>query len=392
VSSAKTISTDLIEVSVSETFEIQTLASQWMQLEIGAKPAYFLSWGWVNTWLKLLPGTMSPRLLTAKYKDEVVGLALLLKNTRSTKTILIPSKVLLVHETGDPHYDLIAVEYNDFLVKQEYRAEITAACLKHLSTQLSDWDEILISAVDSDSPLTDPELSRRYKLNLKPRQELPSWYTNLEEIRQTGKPYIDSLSSNSRYQIRRAIRDCEKHGDLQFSVARSKEEALDYLSRLSEWHRIYWNGKGNRGCFENTFLLNFHQTLIHDRFSHGEIQLVCLRAGAHELGYLYNFVKDGCVYFYQSGFNYDIGRKLKPGLIAHYKAIEHNMEQGMSVYNFLASDDRYKRSLSTNKHRLLWVSLQKNKLRFQLENALDGFIVNCKNTVKRVRKLYRRTN
>jgi len=391
VSSAETISTDLIEVSVSETFEIQTLASQWMRLEISAKPAYVLSWGWVQTWLKLLPGTIRPRLLSAKYKGEIVGLALFVKNTQSRKKFLTPSKMLVVHETGDLDYDLLTIEYNDFLVQQEYQAEITAACLKHLNEQLADWDEILISAVDSDSPLTDPELTRRFKLNLKTRKTLPSWYVDLEEIRRTGKSYLDSLSRNTRYQIRRAIRECEKLGELQFSTATSKEQALDYLSRLSEWHRIYWNSKGQDGCFDNAFFLKFHQTLIQDRFSHGEIQLVCLRLGTHELGYLYNFVKYGCVYFYQSGFNYEISRKLKPGFIAHYKAIDHNMEQGMSLYNFLASDDRYKRSLSTDKDELLWVSLQKDRLKFRIENMLDDSLENCKEMLRQGRNIYRKS-
>ena len=391
MNSTETISTDLIEVSVSETFEIQVLASQWMQLEISAQPAYFLSWGWIQTWLKLLPGTIRPRVLSAKYKGEIVGLALLAKYTRSRKTFLISSKMLVAHETGDPDYDLLTIEYNDFLVKQECQAEVTAACLEHLSEQLADWDEILIRAADSDSPLTDPELTRRCKLNLKTRKELPSWYVNLEEIRRTGKSYLDSLSSNTRYQIRRAIRECEKLGELRFSMATSEEEALEYLSRLSEWHRIYWNSKGHSGCFDNTFFLKFHQTLIQDRFSHGEIQLVCLRLGTHDLGYLYNFVKYGCVYFYQSGFNYELNRKFKPGFIAHYKTIDYNMEQGMSLYNFLASNDRYKRSLSTDKDELLWVSLQKDRLKFRIENRLDGFLKNCKEMLRQGRNIYRRS-
>ena len=90
--------------------------------------------------------------------------------------------------------------------------------------------------------------------------------------------------------------------------------------------------------------------------------------------------------------NITVFEKLKPGLIAHHKAIEFNYEEGMSMYNFLASDDRYKRSLSTNKDELLWVSLQKDELRFRLENALDGFLLNCKNIVRQGRKLYKRNN
>lgn len=389
--SRETISTDMIEVSITDIHDVPQLASQWAQLELNVKPAYFLSWGWVGTWLKLLPDTITPKVLMAKYKGETVGLAILIQNTLSRKGLIAPSKTLVVHETGDLDYDLLTIEYNDFLIRKQYQTEVTTACLEYLKERFGDWDEILLRATDSNSPLTNFKLLKHCGLNLKINQDQPSWYVNLQELRETGKTYLDSLSSNTRYQIRRAIRECKKHGDLEFSTAQSVEEALDYLTRLSKWHHKYWRSKGHNGCFSNPFLLKFHQSLIRDRFNHGEIQLVRIRLDDNELGYLYNLVKDGCVYFYQSGFNYDAGKRLKPGLVAHYKAIEYNFEQGMSVYNFLASDDRYKCSLSTNKHRLLWVSLQKNKLRFRLENAVDDFLKNCKDIVRRGRRLYKRT-
>ena len=392
MNSGEIISPEMIEVSIIDIHDISQLASQWTKLEFNVKPTYFLSWGWVGTWLKLLPDTIKPKVLMAKYKGETVGLAILIQNTQSRKGLIAPSKMLVVHETGDLDYDLLVIEYNDFLIRQEYQTEVTTACLEYLQEQFDDWDEVLLSAVDSRSPLTNSELVKHCGLNLKVKQSQPSWYVDLQELREKRKTYLDSLSSNTRYQIRRAIRECDKHGDLEFSTAKSSEEALDYLSRLSKWHHKYWQSKGLNGCFSNPFLLKFHQTLIRDRFDHGEIQLVHIRLGDIELGYLYNLIKDDCVYFYQSGFNYEVGKKIKPGLIAHYKAIEFNFEQGMSVYNFLASDDRYKRSLSSNKHQLLWVSLQKNKLKFQLEDALDGFLVNCKNIVRRGRRLYRRNN
>lgn len=380
----------MIEVSITDIHDIPQLELPWRELELRVKPAYFLSWGWIGTWLKLLPDTTRPKLLLANYKGETVGLAILLQNTRSRKSLMAPSKTLVVHETGDPDYDLLTIEYNGFLVLQQYQDEVTAACLEHLKERFDGWDEILIRAADSSSPLTNIELLRQCGLNLRIHQDLPSWYVNLQELRGTGKPYLDALSRNTRYQIRRATRECEKHGDLAFSTAESSEEALDYLSRLSKWHHEYWSGKGLSGCFSNPFLLEFHQSLIRDRFDHGEIQLIRIRLGDSELGYLYNLVNDDRVYFYQSGFNYDAGKKLKPGLITHYKAIEYNFAQGMSEYNFLASDDRYKRSLSTNNHRLLWVSLQKNKFGFRLENAAVDFLVNCKNIARRGRSLFRR--
>lgn len=383
------MSADMIDVSIIDGQNISQLELQWAQLEFHVKPTYFLSWGWVATWLRLLPDTILPMVLVAKYNGETIGLAVFIQNTLSRRGLVAPSKALVIHETGDLDYDLLRIEYNNILIRQECQAEVAIAFLTYLKKQFDDWDEILLSAADSSSPLTNPELVRNCGLNLKINKKQPSWYVDLQKLRENGKVYLDSLSSNTRYQIRRAVRKCEKYGKLEFSIAKSSEEALDYLSRLAKWHQKYWRSRGINGCFSNPFLLKFHQTLIHDRFKKGEIQFVHVRVGNVELGYLYNLIKDDCVYFYQSGFNYEAGKKLKPGLIAHYKAIEYNYEQGMSAYNFLASDDRYKRSLSTNKHQLLWVSLQKNKLKFQLENTLDDLFVNFKNIARRGRRICR---
>jgi CelD/BcsL family acetyltransferase involved in cellulose biosynthesis len=76
------------------------------------------------------------------------------------------------------------------------------------------------------------------------------------------------------------------------------------------------------------------------------------------------------VYSYQSGFNYEEDNRLKPGLVSHRVAIEHCLAAGDAVYDFLAGDDRYKRSLGTHGGRLFWLTLQERRLSFSLERRL----------------------
>ncbi len=88
------------------------------------------------------------------------------------------------------------------------------------------------------------------------------------------------------------------------------------------------------------------------------------------LGYLYNFVYQRRVYCYQSGFDYDIDPKRKPGMICHVLAVQHNAARGANVYDFLGGDARYKESLSTTSSTLRWLVWQRPRWRFQLEDAL----------------------
>ena len=85
------------------------------------------------------------------------------------------------------------------------------------------------------------------------------------------------------------------------------------------------------------------------------------------MGCLYNFIYQGVVHFYQSGFNYSDFSHFKPGLVCHSLAIPLNADLNHKIYDFLASNVQYKRSLSTHTNHLVWYTIQKPRLRFKLE-------------------------
>jgi CelD/BcsL family acetyltransferase involved in cellulose biosynthesis len=61
---------------------------------------------------------------------------------------------------------------------------------------------------------------------------------------------------------------------------------------------------------------------------------------------------------YQSGFAY-CGKEgqAKPGLTCHHAAIRVALDQALDVYDFLAGDDRYKRSLADQSQPQFWLEL-----------------------------------
>ena len=77
-------------------------------------------------------------------------------------------------------------------------------------------------------------------------------------------------------------------------------------------------------AFASGFFADFHRALVTKQSDTGEIQLLRISAGKKLIGSLYNFVKNGRIYAYQSGFNYDPDPRLKPGLVSHCLAIEQN--------------------------------------------------------------------
>src|SRR5439155_24981132 len=121
--------------------------------------------------------------------------------------------------------------------------------------------------------------------------------------------------------------------------------------------------RGRSGSFASRFFEDFHRDLVRNRFAAGEVQLLRIAAGAVTVGYLYNFVHRGRVYYYQSGFAYPDRPAIKPGLVCHAAAAQWNIARGAETYDLLAADRPFKRSLATNPGEMLWLTVQKDRLR-----------------------------
>ncbi len=360
--------TNTITVRMAEISARDELAGMWCDLEPSCDASFFQSWGWIGAWLRSLPVSTPLRGIIAETDGELTGLAVLARAT-VTRHRLLRSNALFLNEAGIAGYDFI-IEHNGFLLKSGSEQPTLNACLHFLATEVDGWDEIFIGGIRQDSPLFQSAVLAEHNIQLRVLRTSSSRYVDLEELRQSGRDYLDTLSSNTRYQVRRALRKHESSGPLTLSVAATLEQAHAYFDRMKELHQAYWVGKGKRGSFANNHWEEFHRRLIDERFPHGEIQLLQIAAGEKTIGYLYNFVRNGWVYALQSGFQYEKNHTLHPGYVCHTLAIEHNLKQGAKIYDFLAGDAQYKSSLGRNDHALVWVVLQRRRWKFKIEDGL----------------------
>ena len=169
---------------------------------------------------------------------------------------------------------------------------------------------------------------------------------------------MDGLSANTRHQLRRSDRAYAVEGALRLERAETPERAHDYLVALRGLHQAAWRERGQPGAFATSFFERFHHALIGRGHPRAEIDLMRVSAGPRTIGFLYNFRYRGESLSYQSGFDYaNAGRHAKPGLTCHHQAICDARAWGAEKYDFLAGDDRYKRSLSDNEQTLLWLEV-----------------------------------
>ncbi len=264
-----------------------------------------------------------------------------------------------MNTTGVPRFDNVWIEYNGLAGRELGIARLIEALP-------DDWDELFLPGL---RPAAFGGLSEAIIRGFVVRIErtVPSFFVDLERVRASG--YLSLLGSQTRAQLRRAGREA---GEVQLEVATDVQHALAIYEELIELHQLAWQAKGHPGAFADPWFVKFHARLITKRFPHGEIQLARLRTENGTLGTLYNFVYDGRVLQYQSGLAETGNKHLKPGFLAHSAAIEHAADAGLSVYDFLAGDMRYKKSLSTDQCSMIWARVQRQRFRFLFEDRLRG--------------------
>lgn len=328
----------MVRITLSRPADFASLGVRWQALQGAAAGSFFQSWSWVGC--EAERRFADPVLLEAKDGDRTVALALLNRERRRFG----PDRLWL-GESGVAALDDVFVEHNGPLIAREWRDRLLGPCLRALgSVVLSGVDDAVLGVARG---LPGAVLQRQ--------ASRPAPYVDLAAVRAAGF-YLDGLSANARYQIRRSARRCAADGPLVLRRAETVAEAHGFLDALAVLHQARWTGRGRPGAFANPDFLRFHRTLIARALP--EIDLLRVTAGERVVGYLYNFRFGGVVSAYQSGFDYaGADPHRKPGLTCHHLAIEAALRDGLERYDFLAGGDRYKISMAHTVTMLHWIEL-----------------------------------
>ena len=343
VSSAKSAAP--LRLEIIDCPDPALLEPAWRDLETRSAPAPFLSWTWIGTLLGLSSARF--RLARVWLDGRLVGLALLGKDRK-----------LHLNETGDPAIDTVWIEYNGVLTELGLERDAAALLLRELFGRQA---ALVVSGVPDYWRDLCAESGLVCRMLRYPQ---PAPFMSL-----TADP-LDIVSRNCREQIRRSLRYFEALGPISLERAERPEIALLWYDELEKLHTGYWRGKNLAGSFITPQFKLFHQRLIAGNLESGAVDLLRLRAGDRNLGYLYNLRHGNLVAAYQSGLLYGEDPRWRPGLVAHLLAMRQAKAQGAAVYNFLAGEARYKTSLSSGSDQLNWLVICRPSLTQALADGL----------------------
>ncbi|WP_247509494.1 GNAT family N-acetyltransferase [Bradyrhizobium sp. 157] len=342
------------------------LETAWKALEERATHSFFLSWLWIGTWLRQLPKRAKPHVLIARDCGRIVGLAIVCP--RGTWRLGPRSRTRwLLHETGDASFDRLYIEYNGILVDRSMAESVTAACLETLVRRLRRADQLVLSGIEPTLDIAACRAAGGAGLLADLKGTETAHWIDFAKLRLSGKDYRAALGRNTRQAVSRAMRLYAERGPVEHRIMETPSEALAAFDLLAGFHQARW---GRRGAFANPGFCPFHEDLIARGVPAGAVRMSRTLAGDRTIGVLYNFVHDGQVVNYQSGFLYERDPRLKPGLVSHVLSVEDSIARGERSYDFMAGSAGHKSRLANAQRSLKWIVVSRDTLERRVETTL----------------------
>lgn len=349
-------------------YSIEDASERWWVDTTGAAVTPFLSWPWVRALRAVSHAGREPRVLKAEDGGRVAGVTALGRGSEKRAKV-VRSRVAYFNESGDRELDRLLVEHNRVLAQPGREAEVLGAMLDYMVSRVRAWDEVSLGWMDRErweSLAASVSLGRLRPLV---RESQPYYFVDLSAV-DSLDAYLTLLRSNTRQQLRRAMRGFAESGPLEYAVAASPEQALGWFEELEALHQDEWQRRGKPGAFASPRIQAFHRAFLPEAVPRGLAEIARVKAGDKTVGFLYNLSDGLTLYNYQSGLAYSHDSRLKPGFVAHALAIADAGQRGLRRYDLLMGDSQYKRSLSTGQGEMVRVVLQKARLRFAIERGM----------------------
>lgn len=314
-----------------------------------------LEFAWLRRWWRIYGpayGANGLHIVTAWRGARLIGALPLYEGRPGHSPFGIRQVQFL--STGETEDEETCPDYLDMLCSRGEEAVCADAIWDRVERVT--WDRLTLLDLPEESPLLRcrafSNRARTFSRGTCPVADLSGGFD----------AYLNRLSSNTRQQARRLLRDGKRAGAiLEIVAADQASGAFDDLVRL---HQMRWTAEGEQGVFAAPRFTAFHRELVREWLPGGRVVLARLSVGGEPVAVLYGFVSGARFEFYQSGVLREGDVRLRsPGNLAHLLLMQTLAERGITAYDFLRGASSYKERLATRENRLVGVQVWRTSLR-----------------------------
>jgi CelD/BcsL family acetyltransferase involved in cellulose biosynthesis len=311
---------------------------------------------WLQAWWKVFGGDDGRSLRVVAIHDDAQLIGLVpLSHRRVRYARVLPFARLELLGSGEPEADEICSDYIGAIVAAGRDDEVAAAlAVGLLDGSVGAWDELLMPNMNGESLMATalPAALRRAGLDVETSIRTSCPYISLPS---SWDLYLEQLSSDKRYMVRRSLRDFDKWaaGASSLQIVTQAEDIVRGREILTSLHGERWQDAGRTGVFGSRRFASFHEMAMRDLFERDALELAWLEVREEPVAAAYNIVWNGKVSFYQAGRKTDVPKGVRPGIVLHAQLIQRAIAMGRREYDFLAGTSQYKTQLATNARPLL---------------------------------------
>jgi CelD/BcsL family acetyltransferase involved in cellulose biosynthesis len=309
----------------------QKLAGEWNDLlSRSLANTIFLTLEFQRVWWRYL-GTGDLLIVTVRDNGELIGIAPLFRVTN-------PQGQRTLATVGCTE----VADYLDLIVTRGREAEVYAAWVDYLTwLEVPDWDAINMCNIHQDSMTlsTLPELTKAQgwtasviREDVCPIVQLPG----------TWDAYLQMLSKKNRHELRRKLRRAEAQADLRWYIVGPRQNLVNEIETFLD---LMAASTPDKAAFLTPPMRSFFRQLAHVMYEKDWLQLAFLEVNGQKVAAYFNFIYDDRVLVYNSGLNWQSFPHISGGIILAAYCIQHAIEQGRDVLDFMQGDERYKYQL-----------------------------------------------
>ena len=313
-------------MKTSHSFEIKTETFETLkQYEADDHikwPWVFSLPGWVAAWWNSFGADYQPCLLSVHEKKQLIGLALM-KQKEETLSFAGSADVC---------------DYLDFVAKPGKETEFAQALMDYFPLQ--DITHLDLRCLRPDSfaanylvPLAE---KKGYAVTCKPDDvsfdvALPG----------TWDDFLMGLKSKQRHEVKRKLRRLHEAGTVAFDIY---SDLHSDMAKTDLFFKLFTESREDKSDFMTSQMAVFFKDMIAAMGRAGYLKFGVLSLDENPVAVIIFFDFNNGYYLYNNGYDLT-SASLSVGVLSKVLAIEHAIEQGRTVFDFLKGTEIYKTRL-----------------------------------------------
>jgi CelD/BcsL family acetyltransferase involved in cellulose biosynthesis len=321
------------------------LAPDWNGLlRSSSADTVFMTYEWQSTWWRYL-GDGTPVLIAMRGPDgQLAGLAPLYRG---------------LNDAGEWELNTVGCvdvsDYLDLIARRGHEAEVFSAFLDLLASAPDRgfaWDVVSLCNVPQESAtlsLLGPMASSRgFHVTSRVQEVCP-----IIKLPASWDEYLEGLDGKDRRELRRKLRKATPLAGVEwylFGPDHDLDVQVDrflHLMGMSHPDKAEFLHRGHRA---------FMHAIARTAWQEGWLELAFLTVDGEPAATAFNFVYNNRTLLYNSGLDAARFLALSPGIVLTALLIEHSIQQGRELFDFLRGDEAYKYQLGgadTTVHQLV---------------------------------------